>query len=49
MKTALLQSPGFLGDEVVFTGVVRELKRETGWKLMVKTNTPATLAGASRR
>lgn len=39
-KVVLLQAPGFLGDEVVFTGVVRELKRETGWNFRVKTNRP---------
>ncbi len=40
MKRVLLTAPGFLGDEVVFTGVVREIKRETGWSLRVTTNNP---------
>ncbi len=45
MKTILLQAPNFLGDEVVFTGVVREMKQETGWRLMVKTNAPLLWRG----
>lgn len=40
MRTVLLSSPGFLGDEVVYTGVVRELKRETGWNFRIKTSRP---------
>jgi ADP-heptose:LPS heptosyltransferase len=40
MKTVLLKAPGFLGDEVVFTGVVRELKKETGWHFRVDTRRP---------
>jgi hypothetical protein len=40
MKHVLLQSPSFLGDEVVFTGAVRELQHETGWNLSIKTGAP---------
>lgn len=40
MKTVLLQSHGFLGDETVFTGVVRELKTETGWNIRIDTGRP---------
>jgi hypothetical protein len=44
-KKVLLQSPTFLGDEVVFTGVVRELHHETGWELVVKTGAPQLWQG----
>jgi len=40
MKHVSLRSPTFLGDEVVFTGVVRELHRETGWNFSIKSNAP---------
>ena len=38
MKQVLLTAPGFLGDEVVFTGAVREIQRETGWNIRVATH-----------
>lgn len=40
MKHLLLKTPGFLGDEVVFTGVIRELKLQTGWQISVRTTRP---------
>lgn len=40
MKRVLLQAPGFLGDEVVFTGAVRELALQTGWSFRVNTQRP---------
>lgn len=40
MKDVVLHAPGFLGDEVVFTGAVRELQRETGWRFHINTRTP---------
>lgn len=39
-KRIVLQAPGFLGDEVVFTGAVRELQKETGCSFVVKTGNP---------
>jgi hypothetical protein len=47
MKQLLLKTPGFLGDEVVFTGVVRELKLQTGWQISVKTTRPDLWLGNS--
>lgn len=40
-KKVVLRAPGFLGDEVVFTGVVREIKRATGWTLRINTTREA--------
>lgn len=40
MKKVLLQAPGFLGDEIVFTGAVRELHLETKWSISVRTGRP---------
>jgi len=44
-KRVLLKAFGYLGDEVVFTGVVRELKRETGWQFRVITDRPDLWVG----
>lgn len=40
MKRILLTAPAFLGDEIVFTGAVREIKRETGWSIRIATINP---------
>lgn len=44
-KHILLQAPWFLGDQVVFTGVVRELWLETGWSFSINTNIPELWVG----
>jgi hypothetical protein len=40
IKRVQVQAPPFIGDEVVFTGAVREVQRRTGWAVVVKTRNP---------
>lgn len=44
-KQILLTAPKFLGDEVVFTGAVREIKLATGWDVRVSTGNPSLWDG----